>query len=246
MIVKSDDKKAECKREWAERWLSAARLNSYACLSDNDIELALDLHEWNISLGKVLMGDIARFEVALRNAYDRALCNTSPGDTHWLFDDESPVRRPIMRMSKSKKLRDVNLVNRRTISEAQRRAHDSKNPDQIIAGLMLGFWTHMTDRSRERDLWIPSLHTVWPSGTDRASLNGSLYAINKMRNRVAHNERLFNPIEQALSPKAVDANVLRLFRVLCPEAAEHLYGVCEKTPVEMFLEKHPAPITVEL
>lgn len=34
---------------------------------------ALSLYEWNIDLGRVLMRDIAHFEVALRNAYDRVM-----------------------------------------------------------------------------------------------------------------------------------------------------------------------------
>lgn len=37
-------------------------------------------------LGRVLMGDIAHFELALRNAYDRALTERFQGDEHWLFD----------------------------------------------------------------------------------------------------------------------------------------------------------------
>lgn len=46
----------------------------------------------------------------------------------------------------AKKLRDVNMVNRRAIDDARGRAHDPANPNQVIAGLMLGFWAHMTDR----------------------------------------------------------------------------------------------------
>ena len=105
-----------------------------------------------------------------------------------------------MRKSKAKKLRDVNMVNRRAIDDARGRAHDPVNPNQVVAGLMLGFWAHMTDRSRERDLWIPYLHAAWPAGTDRAELNLKLEAINKLRNRVAHNERLFNPGSDGYSP----------------------------------------------
>lgn len=38
-----------------------------------NVELALDLHEWNIALGKAVMIDVAHFELALRNAYTRML-----------------------------------------------------------------------------------------------------------------------------------------------------------------------------
>ena len=197
-------------------------------------------------LGQSLMGDIAHFELALRNAYDRVLTERFHGDEHWLFDANSPVTRPIMRKSKAKKLRDVNLVNRRAVEDACGRAHDPSNPNQVVAGLMLGFWAHMTDRSRERDLWIPYLHAAWPKGTDRAELNLKIEAINKLRNRVAHNERLFNPGESGCSPKDVDADIAELFRALCPDAYASLYSSKDVTAAEQFLEEHPAPVKVEL
>lgn len=160
--------------EWAERWLSSSRLSSYLNLCGGDVDRALELHEWNPMLGRALMGDIAHFELALRNAYDRALTERFEDNEHWLFDASSPVKRPIMRKSKAKKLRDVNMVNRRAIDDARGRAHDPANPNQVIAGLMLGFWAHMTDRSRERDLWsrIYTPHGQ-PEPTGRSSICNS-------------------------------------------------------------------------
>ena len=69
----------EMRREWAERWLSPSRLSSYLDLCGGDVELALELHEWDLMLGRALMGDIAHFELALRNAYDRALTERFEG-----------------------------------------------------------------------------------------------------------------------------------------------------------------------
>ena len=236
----------EARREWAERWLSPTRFSTYLDICDGDAEKALELHEWNLILGRELLGDIAHFELALRNAYDRVLTERFEGPEHWLFDANSPVTRPIMRKSKMKKLRDVNLVNRRAVEDARGRAHDPHNPDQVVAGLMLGFWAHMTDRSRERDLWIPYLHAAWPAGTDRAALNLKLDSINKLRNRVVHNERLFNPSESGYSPRLIDTDIAELFRALCPEAHGSLCSADGKTTVERFLEEHPAPAAVEL
>ncbi len=246
MTDASGHSKTDARREWAERWLSSSRFSSYLNLCDANVDKALELHEWNLSLGRALMFDIAHFELALRNAYDRVLVERFEGDGHWLFDPSSPVTRPIMRKSKTGKLRDVNLVNRRAVEDARRRAHDSVNPNQVVAGLMLGFWAHMTDRSRERDLWIPYLHAAWPAGTDRARLNLKLEAVNKLRNRVAHNERLFNPGTGGCSPMRTDADMLDLFKAISPEAYECLYGGVGKTTVERFLEDHPAPIDLVL
>jgi hypothetical protein len=192
-----------------------------------------------------MLGDVAHFEVALRNAYDRVMRNHWTGPSHWLLDDNSPVRLPILRQSKAGKLRDVNFVNRKAIEEARARA-GAGDPDKVIAGLMLGFWVHMTDRSRERDLWIPYLHVAWPKGTDRAKLQASLLAIGTMRNRVAHNERLFNPSDPSLSPDAVSNDAVRLLRMLCPNVADYLYGAEGASNVRKFLGEFPAPADVSI
>lgn len=56
--------------------------------------------EWSISLGQVLVRGISHFEVALRNAYDRAMCEFWIDSAHWQLDNAFPVRRPTMRRSK--------------------------------------------------------------------------------------------------------------------------------------------------
>lgn len=83
---------AEARREWAERWLSQSRFSSYLELCNDDVNKALELHEWNLVLGRALMGDIAHFELTLRNAYDRVLTERFEGSEHWLFDANSPVK----------------------------------------------------------------------------------------------------------------------------------------------------------
>lgn len=185
-------------RAWAERWLSQKRLAPYLAACGGHVERALDLYEWNISLGQVLMRDVAHFEAALRNAYYRVM-GERWGGTHWLLDEGSPVLRPIVRMSKNGNPRDVNLVNRHAVAQARSNAHDRDDPNQVVANLMLGFWAHLTDRSRERNLWIPHLNVAWPKGTDRNCLNNTFVTINRVRNRAAHNERLFDPLTEALS-----------------------------------------------
>jgi hypothetical protein len=233
-------------RKWASGWLSKSRFDSYLRLCDGNPDIALQLHEWNLKLGQALMGDIAHFELALRNSYDRVLRERFAGNKHWLYDEDSPVIHPIMRKSKTKILRDVNLVNRRAISDAKGRAHDPSNPNQVVSGLMLGFWAHMTDRSRERDLWIPYLHHAWPTGTNRATLNLKLERINKLRNRVAHNERLFDPGKGNLSPKLIDSEMLELMSMLCPKAFASIYGDGRVTTLERFIEINPAPVPISL
>lgn len=246
MATELDCQGASTNRKWAEEWLSAPRFATYLDVCSGDASQAIDLHEWNLRLAQAVLCDIAHFELALRNRYCCVLSAKLGGAGQWLFDDASPLIRPILRKSKSGKLRDVNIVNRRAISDAVNRAHNPSNPDQVISGLMLGFWAHMTDRSRERDLWIPYLNAAWPKGTDRADLHLRIYAINRLRNRAAHNERLFNPRDNRLLPTKVDAEVVALMQALCPEAHAYLYGGSGRSAVERFLLENPLSVAISV
>lgn len=186
-LPQGEDNERNCPAiEWAKRWLSSERLAPYLAACGGDIKRALDLYEWNISLGQVLMRDISHFEVALRNAYDRVLRECWDGGAHWLLDDASPVRRPIMRRAGRGEL-DVNRINRRTIDAVARQLPENAAPGSIIANLTLGFWVHLSDRSRETTIWRTALYRAWPRGTNRRELQRRLTGFLRVRNRVALN-----------------------------------------------------------
>lgn len=143
--------------------------------------------------------------------------------------------------------------------DARRESHHRKTIDGVIdrlppdastgaiaANLTLGFWVHLSDRSREAAIWRTALYHAWPKGTDRQKLQPRLEGILCVRNRVAHAERLFDPSCNKLSPLRADAEAAELLRDLCPEAAEHLYGNGEPTPVKLFCKENPAPAGVRL
>lgn len=88
---------------------------------------------------QALMGDISVFEVALRNAFDRQL-RSDFGD-RWLFDDDSPVRKPIMRVGSAGIANDQNRFNRKEIDALISRK--GENADAVVSGLMFGFWAHV-------------------------------------------------------------------------------------------------------
>lgn len=233
-----------------ERWLSAERFAPYLASCNGDINRALSLYEWNISLGLVLMRDISHVEIALRNAYDRVMQESWNGDGHWLLDDASPARRPIMRTSKRGPL-DANRINRKTIDAVVNKLPDHAPIGSLIANLTLGFWVHLSDRSREVVMWRTGLFRAWPKGTNRQKLHARLEGILRVRNRVAHAERLFNPGKPELSPLRADRDAVALLHDLCPEIAARLYGSerCGdglKSPVETFCERFPAPAPVNL
>lgn len=230
-------------RAWAERWLSPERLAPYLSTCGGDVTRALDLYKWNASFAQALMRDISYFEVALRNAYDRTMRESWVGD--WLLDDGSPARMPLVRRSKRGEL-DANRTNRRIIDAAVAGLPRGFTHGSLVASLTLGFWVHLTDRSREAAIWRTCLYRAWPKGTERASLQHSLNGILRVRNRAAHAERLFDPVRAELSPLAVGSDTVRLLHDLCPEAAGWLYGNGAANPVELFCEEYPTPADVRL
>lgn len=187
-------------RAWAERWLSAERSAPYLEACGGDVERALDLYEWNAGLAQAIMRDIAHFEVALRNACDRVMRERWEGD--WLLDDGSPARVPLLRASGRGEL-DANFTNRRIIDIAAAGLPRGFQHGSLVASLTLGFWVHLTDRSREAAIWRTCLYRAWPKGTRRQQLQHSLNGILRVRNRAAHAERLFNPAKAELSPLVV-------------------------------------------
>ena len=226
---------------WAEKWLSAARFAPYLEASGNDVEGALELYRWNVALGQFLMRDISYFEVALRNAYNDVMEARWDGAEHWLLDDASPVRRPVVRRSG----RGSADVNRKIIDVAASGLPDGFSSDDLVSSLTLGFWVHLTDRSREAVIWRTGLYAAWPKGTRRAELQDRLDGILRVRNRIAHNERLFNPSRAQLSPVRANADARELLGQLCPEAAAYAQGPDAET-IEGFLSLNPAPVGIRL
>ena len=163
-----DIEKSAAPLMWMERWLSEPRLRRYLDVCQGDFTRALELCEWNLDLGAALMKDIAYFEVALRNAYDRMMRERYVEGGNWLLDDQSPVNRELPRKTRSGSVRDANTLNRRAIKDALTPGRREVAPGSVVAHLPFGFWAHLSDRAHERVLWIPYLQRVWPRGTNRA------------------------------------------------------------------------------
>jgi hypothetical protein len=151
----------------------------------------LETYEWNLRLAHAVLRDTAHFEVALRNAYDRAIQARWNRPGHWLFDSSSPVSAPLWRSTHGRRL-DVNIPNRKAVAEAVNRSNrGAATPGAVIAELPFGFWWHLSDAAHERTVWIPYIYYAWPQGTARRQIDRSVYSVNALRNRAAHSEPLF-------------------------------------------------------
>ena len=232
-------------RAHIETWLSAPRYGKYLDSAKGNDEIAFNLYLWNTGLAQAVLKDVSFFEVALRNAYDRAISSAWSGEAHWLFDDSSPIRRPILRTNKRGQVNDANRLNRNSIDRLRSGLRGDTTADDVISNLTLGFWAHMTDRNHERDLWIPAVHKVWPKGTNRVDLNDRIAGINVVRNRAAHHEHLFSPEGDRCFTLSSCRDAVALFEQLEPTACCYVYGNSKrKSTVDKYLAENPAPLNV--
>ena len=214
--------------QWIDAWLGTPRFSRYVSFCAGDRARALELYEWNVALGQALMRDIAHFEIALRNVYDRAFDSRWNGSDHWLLDPASPVVMPIWRIRKDKfglkRGSDDNYQNRRSVDSAIKKCGGaSATPGRVMAELGFGFWSHLTTASHEKSIWVPYLHHAYPTSTRRADIDRVIGNINVVRNRIAHHEPVFDRIRTPdLEPASIHAELVRVLRMIAPDVAAHI------------------------
>jgi hypothetical protein len=188
--------------EWVESWLSVPRFAVYLAAAGQDRGQAAALYEWNAMVAAAFHHDLAHLEVALRNAYDRALSrNTRPGQPHWVFEPVRHFPRQMQKAANGKRF-DANETSRQLIADAVKNATPKVSttngpPPQpaagkVIAELSFGFWRYLTSRRQHDPLWVPYLHRAFRSGTSRQEVDGQIGRLHGLRNRIAHHEPLLS------------------------------------------------------
>lgn len=183
-----------------ERALSRERLATYRALASDDVS-AWWLYRRNLELGAALYPLLSDVEVALRNTVHHQLA-TYFGRTDW-WADASIV---------------LDEVTSATIqSIVDRRAHSRRgNPHHggVIAETNLGVWVSLLGRggrtqsgqavSYETRLWRPALRhgfakfatapTKGARQPSRLDVHRRARVLQRLRNRVAHHEPIFNGV----------------------------------------------------
>jgi len=181
--------------DWIERWLSEPRFRPYLDDADGDRAAALGYYAWNARVASSFHHDLGHLEVALRNAYDRALtARDRPGDNHWVYDSERHF--PVQMRRGKRGPYDANGKTRMIIDRAIGEAASNSgtrhpDPGKVIAELNFGFWRNLTTARLDR-LWRTHLHRAFPAGTLRADVQQVIDRLHTLRNRVAHHEPLLN------------------------------------------------------
>lgn len=197
--------------ERSERWLSAPRYRRYLGVAGGDHGLALETYLWNSRVAAAGIADLGHLEVALRNAYDRAL---SRAHLDWSIDDQSQVFRREQGVERARiQQQRRNKASLERISDARRGLSSAPKHGEVVAALTFGFWMNLTVPERTATFWNPMLHHAFPKRTKRAWVHGLVARTVKFRNRLAHNEPVFSTrtgLEERLD------DVRELFQLLDP------------------------------
>ena len=203
--------------QWVEDWLSRPRHAVYIAAAGGDPEHALALCEWNTQIGAAFLRDLAHIEVAVRNAYDRALERHWPGTPHWTSRG-AVVFAPLIRNRNGRHV-DINRRLRETLDHALRDAGGMRAPaGKVIAELTFGFWRYLSSSAHEKTLWVPALHHAFPPGTDRQrDVDGVVGRLHALRNRAAHHEQLM-----ATDVPGRLSDIVGLAKLIDPKLSQYL------------------------
>ena len=131
------------------------------------------MYEYNVQLSEVLYGLLHGLEVTARNAEHHAL-TASYGTAAWY--DVAPL---------SAYWKDQ-------LNNAEDRPGVAGKPGKIVAELTFGFWVDLVQHANHMTLWVGrKLHPAFPNAHRHPKLiHGRLKAIQLLRNRISHHERV--------------------------------------------------------
>lgn len=213
------------KWDFYEHHFGPARLAHYVTEFRGDVDRAADLYVWNISISAEMWRALAMFEVAFRNAIDRALSARHdrlgrPG--HWIFDDAREIGRDANGPSRHRQpFVDVALAKERV-----RRNHKSLDAGQVVSELPFGFWHQMVSR-RQLALW-PDIASAFGYAPDRrqSTVQDPIRRIREIRNRIGHHHRVWS---HAVGPCYED--LLAVAGYIDPDLGSFIDAHCAVTTV---------------
>ena len=203
-------------------FIKQKRLDKYLLFTNNNINKAIELYNFNLSISKSLYIPLSYFEIFLRNTCNDKL-KKELGD-YW-FDNKKIMYGNNQKEDK-RAINKINMVREEIILEKKDKVYIPTNSD-IISNLQLGFWTNLFCSNYEFKLWNPYLRHLF-GNLKRNKLHNLLTTIRKLRNRAFHYEPIIfdNELEQKydniinlidiMSNKNITLNIERLsyFRTL--------------------------------
>lgn len=166
------------------RLLTTERLGRYVRAGGSD-QAGWALYVWNSQMCSAYLEALSWVEVGLRNAtadqMDQLRRSSDPKG-EWL-DPRSEWFSPWFQAGSVSNLRQAR-------SQAQRGAAGVV-AGRVIAELTFGFWVRLYSRHYEASLWTPALRHAFPAKMSRVAVHDQLLTLQRLRNRVAHHEPVF-------------------------------------------------------
>lgn len=185
--------------------LSPERWGTYAALSAERGETAVDLYARNLTYSKELYVIIAGLEVTVRNSFHTNLSKYF-GKNDWMSD--------LSLLRKSHKDQINNAIDKLV----QNKTKGYGVPD-LISELNFGFWAHLVDAPYEQSLWIPSLRHCFKNKLGRPvrqDVEARLKTLLRFRNKIAHLEPIIRYETQLIQTYQ---NAYDIISWICPETA---------------------------
>lgn len=193
-----------------QRLITPERLSYYLEYTDNNLADAIRLYELNTKLSAIFYGPVQGVEILLRNTMNEQLCAKFGVDWH----DLSAIK----------------LANPQEIA-VQRAINDIDGDittGAVVAELPLGFWAALLNSSNDNEIWRKALYLAFPhrpKGTERKQVHGAINAIRRLRNRIAHHEKI---IHRELDE---DHNlILEIAGWICPETKGWIAAMSDFDP----------------
>lgn len=195
-----------------EKTLSAARLQVYLQATGFQQDKALSLYLWNVALGQSFHFPLQIAEVSLRNALQAVLV-AEFGENWWTLSDCRVVLGPE---------RTSDIVT--AMGRLRKIFEKEPNGDQIISGLMFGFWVAIMDTKYHDRIWkkhIPTTFVGVPSGANISVIYRVADKVATLRNKVFHHEPL---LERNISDDY--SQIIQLLGHICPVTKNWVKKYC--------------------
>lgn len=172
------------------RTISQPRFSTYLNAKNQDVEQALNLYRWNLEVSSALLVPLQICEVSIRNAVAHALEQKYGAQWNQFSGFIQSLPDPHKGHSPKQNLINTNKKIKRA---------GKLTAGKVIAELNFVFWEQMFSARHDSRLWVNYFFDVFPNADIaysyhvlRAEANTTIYDIRRLRNRIAHNEPVFN------------------------------------------------------
>ena len=159
-----------------ENAISAARLETYLKLANDDKNQAIALYKKNIEISAKIFPIILQSEVFLRNGVDKKLIQYFDNREWWTLQNF------------------LSLLTEKHLEILQ--STKERNPSNIITKVPLSFWIIFFNREYDKTLWRNCLCEIFPAHSKRGTIRGKLRHLKGFRNRIAHCEHILGQYQK--------------------------------------------------